>query len=731
MMLRFCLPRRLAMATVVLMLTQSLSAQSPPAAPVRNVTDTHFGRQVDDPYRYMENLKDPEVKDWIKAQADYATAELKKIPARDALFNRIKELDEGAPYRISDIVREPSGRIWYEKRLAEENVGKFYVRDQLDSAERLLIDPKQFDGPAGQHASLAFCVPSPDGKYVAFGHALAGSEQTTLRVLDVQSGKLLPDTIDRMEADYTEPDWLPDSSGFVYSRRRKLPPDAPPTEGYRLTRAYMHKLGADPDSDPLVFAKDLSPLVPMADTDFPSVIITPGSAYAVGKIKHGDDNKLTLWAAPLDSLGRTDTPWKLICDIDDQVHDFTMHGNSIDLMTAKGAPRFKVVRTSLAAPDFDSAATVVPQSSLVIEGIASAKDALYVTLLDGALNRIQRLPYAPGAKSEMIALPEETPSGSIAAIEREMGGIYISTNSWIKGGQILALDPGSSKLANTRLKPKGRFDDVEGLQAIEVEAKSHDGVMVPLSIICRKDIKLDGSNPTLLSGYGSYGFGHPAYFDPVDLAWLQRGGVLAVAHVRGGGERGIEWHLAGQKLNKPNTWKDFIACAEYLIDHKYTSPSKLAGEGGSAGGILIGRAITERPDLFAAALINVGAVDAIRFETTTNGVPNIPEFGTVANEDGFRGLLEMSAYHHVKDGTKYPAVLLCHGINDPRVDAWMSAKMCARLQAATASNKPILFRVDFDAGHGVGSTKTQRQQMQADQYAFLLWQMGEEGFGAK
>jgi prolyl oligopeptidase len=261
-----------------------------------------------------------------------------------------------------------------------------------------------------------------------------------------------------------------------------------------------------------------------------------------------------------------------------------------------------------------------------------------------------------------------------------------------------------------------------------VQVKSHDGVMVPLTIIHKTGLKLDGSSPALVSGYGSYGFGSNVNFNPVDLAWLERGGVRAIAHIRGGGEHGKQWHLAGQKLNKPNTWKDFIACAQYLVDQKYTSKQKLAGQGGSAGGITIGRAITERPDLFAAALINVGALDAVRFETTMNGPPNVPEFGTVKTEDGFRGLFAMSAYHHVKDGEKYPAVMLTHGVNDPRVDPWMSAKMCARLQKATASNKPVLFRVDYVAGHGIGSTRAQQEQLTADQWAFLLWQTGAPGF---
>src|SRR3954471_7580591 len=220
-------------------------------------------------------------------------------------------------------------------------------------------------------------------------------------------------------------------------------------------------------------------------------------------------------------------------------------------------------------------------------------------------------------------------------------------------------------------------------------------------------------------------------FNGLRISWLERRGVAGIAHVRGGGEFGKEWHLAGQKATKPNTWKDFIACCEYLVQKGYTTPAKLAGQGGSAGGILIGRAITDRPDLFAAALINVGCTDAVRFETTANGVPNIQEFGTVARREGFDGLLAMSAYAHVTDGMKYPAVLLTHGINDPRVEPWQSAKMAARLQAATASGKPVLLRVDYDAGHGIGSTKTQRQELRADEWAFLLWQMDQTPAGGR
>ncbi|HEY1628209.1 MAG TPA: prolyl oligopeptidase family serine peptidase [Tepidisphaeraceae bacterium] len=363
--------------------------------------------------------------------------------------------------------------------------------------------------------------------------------------------------------------------------------------------------------------------------------------------------------------------------------------------------------------------------SLVISSMQSARDALYVSLLDAGLNRVARLAYDSPGKLESIEIPPGFSSASLDSASNDTDGALIWTDSWIRGGQLCGVDPQTHHLIDSNLQPPGKFDDMPGFTAEEMLVPSYDGVKVPLSILHKTDITLDGSHPTLISGYGAYGLSETAYFSPSRLAWLERGGVLAIAHVRGGGEYGEAWHRAGQKLTKPNTWKDFVACGEYLIQQRYTMPSKLAGAGGSAGGILIGRVITERPDLFAAALIQVGCSDMLRFETTTNGVPNIPEFGSVKTRDGFGGLLEMSAYAHVQDGVKYPAVLLTHGINDPRVAPWNSAKMCARLQAASASGKPILLRIDYDAGHGIGSTRSQHENELADQFAFLLWQMGE------
>lgn len=725
--MRTTLSRALVAAALSELVLAQAGAEPPPVAPVRAVVDDYHGTRIADPYRYMENLRDPEVQAWIKGQADYASGVLASIPGRAKLLQRIQELDSALPYRLGVVRRWPNGDLLYLKMRAEEHVEKLHFRDAATGAERLLVDPEKW-AAAGKHYTLSFVRPSPDGKHIAYGVDESGSEQTVLRVLDVVSGKDLPETIDRMESDYTPPCWLPDGKGFVYSRRRTLPADAPATEVYKKTSARLHRLGGEAQLDPVIFSMETTKAVPMAEADFPSIVLTANSPWAIGKIQHGDATDLTLYAAPVSALADSNIPWVRVCDVEHQVKQFAVAGEDIYLVTASGATRYKVVRTALAKPDFAGAQTIVPQGEGVLQRLAVARDGLYVHSLRAGLHRIDRLPFGQPGKLETVQLPAAEPSGHVIAASPDVEGVLIETESWTRRGRIYQYDPKTRALTDTALRPSGKFDNIEGLEATEVLVTSHDGVKVPMSILHKAGIKLDGSHPTLVSGYGAYGMTMSAHFNPVNLAWLERGGVLAYTNVRGGGAYGKEWHLAGQKATKPNTWKDFIACCEYLVQKGYTSPGKLAGSGGSAGGILIGRAITERPDLFAGALIGVGCLDALRMETTTNGVPNIQEFGSVVTREGFDGLLAMSAYAHVRDGTKYPAVLLTHGINDPRVEPWQSAKMTARLQAANASGKPVLFRVDYQAGHGIGSTKKQRQELLADSWAFLLWQMGEAEF---
>ncbi len=326
-----------------------------------------------------------------------------------------------------------------------------------------------------------------------------------------------------------------------------------------------------------------------------------------------------------------------------------------------------------------------------------------------------------------MALPFE---GSVEVnASPRVEGASLALTGWTRAAKPWAYAAG--KLDPLPFVAPGAYDAPSDIMAREVTYRSHDGVEVPMSILSRKDVKLDGTNPTILYGYGAYGITEDPFFNPRIYAWLERGGVFAVAHVRGGGAFGKEWHEAGRKATKPNTWKDAIAAAEWLVANKYTSTKRIGIYGGSAGGIFVGRSITERPDLFAAAVPVVGWFDALRQETSANGAANIPEFGTVKKEDEFRALHEMGTYYHVRDGVKYPALLFVHGVNDIRVDVWQSLKMASRFAVAKGNASPVLLRLEYDSGHGQGSTREQLQARTADMWAFFLWQFGVPDFQPK
>lgn len=704
-----------------------VSPAAPPPTPVRTVVDDYYGTKISDPYRYMEDLKNPEVQAWLKAQNDYTRSVLTRIPGHQNLLNRIKQLDEATSARVFNIHRLPRDRYFYQKRLANEDVAKVYMREGAGGPETLLIDPARLATGESPSYAINYFAPSFDGALVAYGASPGGSEQAVIHIIDVATGRETGETIDVGWFGY--PSWLPAGRSFLYNRMQQLEPGMPPAERKLKSKVYLHIVGTDPDKDPVVFGYDVSPTVKVAPTDIPFVSIWPGSPYAFGVVGHGVQNEITMYAAPLNSIGHGEIPWRKIVDVEDEVTGFVPHGEDIYLLSHKGASRGQITRTSLSHPDPAHAEIVVRAGEAVVRGLVIAADGLYVQLLDGGIGRLLRVPFtaAGEGKVEPVPLPMD---GSlwIESTDPRVPGLVLSLASWTKAPAIYAYDVRTKRVNDTGLQPHGPFDDPQDVVSEEVKVRSHDGTMVPLSIVHRRGLTLDGSNPTLLEGYGAYGAAMDPYFDQKTLAWIESGGVYAVAHVRGGGEYGEDWHLAGKLLTKHNTWRDFIACAQYLIDHKYTSAAHLAGEGGSAGGITIGRAITERPDLFAAAIDNVGMSDMVRVELSPNGPPNIPEFGTTKTSEGFRALHEMSSYHHIKDGTAYPAVMFATGINDPRVAPWQMAKMAARMQAATASNKPVLLRVDFESGHGFGSTKTQQQLLLADKWSFLLWQMGARGF---
>lgn len=699
----------------------SSTAPKPPATPTHEVTDEYFGTRIVDSYRWLEDLKSPEVSAWMKAQNDYTRAVLDRVPGREKLRARIAHLDDTG-VRVSSF-QSYGGRWFYLKRAPGQDNQRLYTRDGSNAAERLLLDPETLTAN-GVHYSIDYYTPSPDGKLVAVGIAPGGSENAVLHVLDAATGKELGEHIDRVQ--FGAIAWRPDNRSFFYQRLRKHGPDEPRTSYYLNSHAYLHQLGDDPDKDVPVFGNGLSSSISMGESDLPFIALPVGSKYALAVNAHGVQNELTIYAAKVVDIHDAAAPWRKIADVPDDSTGFDIHGDHLYLVTHHDAPRFKVVRLNLADGNFQTAEVVMAPSEAVVVGVGVAADAVYVQQLDGGIGRLFRIPFEGGA-AKPVPLPFD---GAIEElfVNAAEPGVYVRAASWTKSPVYLYYDPKTNQVADTKIVPPSPVD-FSGIESEEVKAKAADGTLVPLSIVHKRGLKLDGSHPTLLHGYGSYGITYDPNFDPASLAWLERGGVVAVAHIRGGGEYGEDWHNGGRKATKLNTITDFIACAQYLIEHKYTSPQHLAGEGTSAGGITIGGAITERPDLFGAALDNVGMSDDLRAELQVNGPANIPEFGTVKDEQDFHHLLSISGYHRIKDQTAYPAVLLTTGINDPRVDPWQMNKMTARLQAASSSGRPILLRVDYDAGHGgIGATRTQHTNLLTDQYSFLLWQLGDPDF---
>jgi prolyl oligopeptidase len=696
------------------------SSAPPPPFAAGNTTDTYFGTTVADPYRALEEVKNPQVQAWMKAQGEFARARLDAIPGRAELLKRLQMYDAVAA-RVASVERRPGELYFYERRGATDDQFKLYVRRGLQGKERLLVDPEQLYNLTGTPHAINWFVPSFTGRYVAYGLSAGGSEDASLFVMDVTTGKRVLGPVTR--AQYGGVAWLEDDSGLFFMRLQEMKPGMAPVERFQNVRSVFLRLDGEADRAPVAMDSTDPALGVNPAQDSPYVTPIYGTRWAAGYVYHGTDRELSLYIAPLADAMAGKAQWRRLLAQADAVTAAEFAGERLFALTHKDAARFRLLEGSVER-GVQGARELIAQGSGVLTGMVRAADALYVTRRDGAVTRVLRLPLPAAAPVQTLKLPVEG-SATFGGVDFRLPGALLTLQSWTRGAQIYLAE--GARVTNTRLQPAGKFDALDGYVSTEVLVPSHDGARVPLSIVHKKGLKLDGSNPTLLWGYASYGITEEPWFSAWRLAWLERGGVFAVANPRGSGAFGQEWYKGGFQQTKPNTWKDFIATAEYLVAQKYTRPARLGIWGGSAGGILIGRAMTERPDLFAAAIPAVGALDMVRAEFESTGPANIPEFGTHKTEPGFRALLAMSTYHQIKDGVRYPAVLLTHGVNDPRVEVWQSTKTAARLQAVAAAvpdSRPVLLRLDWQAGHGVGDTKAQRQAERADVLAFLLWQFG-------
>ncbi len=678
-----------------------------PAIAPSPVTETYFGTKVTDPYRGLEKL-DAATLDWMRAQGKVTRTLLDSIPPRAAYLAKMTALT-GSFGAVRD-AQFGGERLFYQERAPGRDQFDLMVRE-ADGTKRRLVDMAGYIAGHGNvpHA-IDYYAPSRDGTKVAIGISAAGSEDSRLSVIDAATGKTLAGPVDR--AQFGSPSWLDDGSGLFFVRLQELKPGQPISDKYNNATADFWDL----KGEPVVVAGAAQHLGPNADPiKTPAVLVVPHSADALLAVQNGVQNEAEFYVAPLADARAGRARWRQVVTTADAVTGITADKDRIVLLTHKDAPTFKVMAMKWSGTAATATTLVPARPERINESVAMARDGVYVGGREGLDGRLVRVEV--DGVVVPIAMPYDGTVGAVVA-DPDHDGAVIDLDAYTR-------PPTTFRLLGRRLTDLGLESgpklDYRRYRAVELTATAKDGTKVPLTVLTAAGPVT--ARPLLLDAYGAYGISALPGFRPRYLAFVDAGGSFAECNVRGGGELGDAWRLGGKDAAKPNTWRDAIACGEALIAAGYTTKEQLAITGTSAGGIMVGRAATERPDLFAAAITRVGDSNALRSETMVSGPANIPEFGTVANPQGFRNLFEMDAYQHVKDGVTYPAWLLTTGLQDPRVAPWEAAKMAARLQAAGGPN-PVLLRIEEQAGHGLGTTRTTRDAEEADIAAFVLWRAG-------
>ena len=704
------------------LLPSAARAEYPPSEK-KPVTDEYHGEKIVDEYRWLEDGDSPAVKAWTEAQNKFTRTHLDALPDRVGIEKQLTALYAKDTPSHSGIVARP-GRLFALKFQPPKQQKLLVTLKSADdlASEKIALDPNEIE-PKGQVA-MDWFVPSPDGKLIAVCLSEHGSEDGTLHFYNADTGEHLPDRIPRVQypTGGGSVAWLPDSKGVFFTRYPHKG-ERPADDANFYQQIWFHTLGTPESADTYSEGKDFPRI---AEIDFDT---SRDGRWLLAKVANGDGGEFAHYVR--DTKDGDAAKWRQVTRFEDGVKEAAIGCDSATLFlrSVKDAPRGKVLRLSLdASKSLKDAEVIVPESDAVIEALTPTAHYLYVNDLIGGPSRV-RVFSPEGKGGNALPLPEASGVAQLVALEdsEDDDRILFRQTSFIEPSAWMSFDPRSKKalpiphktaLFNT--SPVS-FDDIE---AVREFATSKDGTKVPVNILRKKGTKLDGSNPTLLYAYGGYGISMRPRFDFEHRLWFDRGGVYVVANIRGGGEFGEEWHLAGNLTKKQNVFDDFAACARHLIERGYTRPDKLAVEGGSNGGLLMGAFLTQNPGLARAVVAHVGIYDMLRVELDPNGAFNVTEFGTVKDPAQYRALRAYSPFHHVTDGTKYPAVFFLAGEKDGRVNPSNSRKMTARLQAATASANPILVRLSGASGHGMGTALSEKIAQQADVFAFLFEQLG-------
>ncbi|MET3038212.1 prolyl oligopeptidase family serine peptidase [Chryseobacterium sp. NRRL B-14859] len=702
-----------------LLLSQIAFAQyNYPKTPEKPVTDDFFGTKITDNYQWLEDLKSPEVKTWFKAESDYSHAIIDKIPNRDKLYKRMKEVQKmgGDSYSYA---RQRGNLYFYIKTKKNEKLSKLYTRDISTGKETLIFDPETYK----KNAQITYFSIDSKGSKIALLFSKAGGEICELKILDLKTKKILDDTLSPLWSEFNF-EFTPDDQSIVYTKMSTGDPNS--NMLLKEMKAMLHQIGTSSDKDIVLASREANPELNMLTEQFPMIEFSDDYQYILLNIGSTKSESPQFYA-PYSALKDKKITWKPIVKASDDITQTFIKGDQLFFLSHKNAPNYKIGVTSLSNPDFDHAKIIIPEGNAVITSMHNSKNYLFYSLNNGITQDKYQIDLKTLAIKKVPLPGGINNSGALNA--RENDNLQCYNSNWLTPGTFYEYNPENGKaVKSTYFNGESSYPDYNALYEVkEVEVKSHDGTMVPLSIIYPKNMKMDGTTPAYITGYGGYGISSTPRFSGRLSVLLEQGVVLAIAHVRGGGEKGENWHKDGMKAKKPNTWKDFIACSEYLIDQNYTSSSKLIGNGASMGGVLIGRAITERPDLYAVAIAEVGMTNVLRSQNSANGANQIPEVGSLKEPEDTKYLIEMDAQSKVKKGVKYPAVIVRTGMNDSRITPWEPAKFAAALQNSTSSGKPVLLYVNYENGHFTSDLDVVFKEY-SDIFAFALWQVGHPKF---
>jgi prolyl oligopeptidase len=688
----------------------------PPVAPRRPVVDAYHGVQVADDYQWLERSDDPEVVAWSTAENGHTRRYLDALPDRSAIRARLRELFGASGVYHFELERGGGRLFALEDKPPHQQPFLVTLASADDpTGERVLVDPNRIDPTGG--TSIDFYVPSLDGSLCAISLSQKGSEDGTLHVYEAASGRELPDRIPRVNGGTAggSVTWNAGGTGFYYTRYPHAG-ERPPADLPFFQQVYFHKLGTAESDDRYALGKEFPRI---AQTQ---LLSSDDGKYVLATVEDGDGGQYAHWL-----LGPGGV-WEALAGFKDGVKEARFgRDGSLYLLLVAGAPRGKILKLDPGVRALARARVVVAEGDGAIDRFVVSSGHLYVATTVGGPSELRVFDLEGKDPAVVPILP-------VSAVRRLLAtdgdDVLFSNVSFIDPATWYRYSASTRTMRRTGLfkTSPASYADAE---VVRETCISRDGVKVPLNVLRRKGMVLDGHAPLLLTGYGGFGISSSPRFTALHRLWLDHGGVYALANLRGGGEFGEAWHTAGNLTRKQNVFDDLSACAAHVVEAGYTKPARLAIMGASNGGLLMGAALTQHPAQFRAVVSMVGIYDMLRLERTPNGAFNVAEYGTVKDPEQFRALYDYSPYHHVQDGIAYPAVLFLTGANDPRVDPFHSRKMTARLQAATAAlgraGRPVLLRTSDDTGHGGGTPLDAEIEEDVDVYSFLLRELGMTG----